>query len=71
MSARYYVYAYDKAWKDWVCCECKTFHEAEMVRDKWESFTDRNKVDIEFTLRPRTKATMYRVSEYGTIVLKK
>lgn len=43
----YYVYAYDKIWKDWMCCECSTYEEAMFVRDKWESFSDRNRVCIE------------------------
>ena len=67
----YYVYAYDKIWKDWMCCECMTHREALMVRDKWESFTDRNRVEISDTLYTRRKATMYEVSETGWIRLKR
>jgi hypothetical protein len=67
----YYVYAYDKIWKDWICCECKRHVEALRVQAKWESFSDRRSVTIEDCLYTRRKATMYEVSEDGSIILKK
>ena len=71
MESRYYVFAYDKVWKDWICCECKTVQEAIRVRSKWLCFKDRKNVEIETFINPRRKPTMYEVTENGTIVLKK
>ena len=62
MDNMYYVYAYDKIWKDWMCCECSTYEEAKFVRDKWESFSDRNRVTIENGLRKR-RASMYVIED--------
>jgi hypothetical protein len=47
-----------------------THREALMVRDKWESFTDRNRVEISDTLYTRRKPSMY-VVEDGYISKKK
>lgn len=67
----YYVYAYDKIWKDWMCCECRTHRDALRVRDKWESFSDRRSVTIEDCLYTRRKATMYEVAGDGSIIRKR
>lgn len=71
MGSRFYVYAYDKIWKDWICCECKNVREAITVKNKWEGFKDRKNVEIETFINPRRNPTMYEVTENGTIVLKK
>lgn len=71
MEEMYYVYAYDKIWKDWICCECKSIREAIYVKTKWEGFKDRKNVGIETFINPSRKATMYEVRETGWIGLKK
>jgi hypothetical protein len=70
--AKIYVYAHDRIWKDWVCCECKDWDEAEMVFNKWSSFKDRTRVEMSEKEYPRkSSGVRYKVTDDGSIVLKR
>ena len=61
-----YVVCYDKIWKDKLVCICQSIEEAEMVKAKWESHSEKTRVRI-VKNEPRYEATWYHVSK-GTVV---
>ena len=61
-----YVVCNDKIWKDKLVCICESIEDAEMVKAKWESHSEKTRVRI-VKNEPRYEASWYHVSN-GTVV---